>query len=72
MYQHGTLKLGQGIKNWLADEAGNTTVDWVVLLSGIVGMTFAVMVAISGGVNTFGDKAETELSQRDLGYTTVN
>lgn len=68
MMQQKTGKLGKGIRNWLADEAGNTTVDWVVLLSGIVGMTFAVMLAISGGVNTFGDKAETELTQRDLGY----
>ena len=67
MRQHISIKLGKGMRNWLADEAGNTTVDWVVLLSGIVGMTFAVMLSISGGVNTFGDKAETELSTRDLG-----
>ncbi len=68
MVRHITSKLGTGTKNWLADEAGNTTIDWVVLLSGAVGMTFAVMVAISGGVNAFGDKAETELTQRDVGF----
>jgi len=68
MVRHTTNKLVTGTKNWLADEAGNTTIDWVVLLSGAVGMTFAVMVAISGGVNAFGDKAETELTQRDVGF----
>jgi len=68
MAQQEKSKLGKGIRNWLADEAGNTTIDWVVLLSGIVGMTFAVMLAISGGVNAFGDNAEAELTQRDLGF----
>ena len=72
MSQHGTLKLGQGMKNWLADEAGNTTIDWVVLVSGIVGMTFAVMVAIGGGVEAFGEKAEDELSQRETGSPAFN
>ncbi len=67
MIQQNTGKLG-GFRDWLRDEAGNTTVDWVVLLSGIVGMTFAVMVAIGGGVETFGDNAEAELTQRDVGY----
>ena len=68
MIQRNTGKLGKGFKNWLADEAGNTTIDWVVLVSGIVGMTFAVMVAIGGGVEAFGDNAEEELTQRDVGF----
>lgn len=68
MIQRNTFKLGSGMKSWLRDESGNTTIDWVVLVSGIVGMTFAVMVAISGGVNAFGNNAETELTQRDVGF----
>lgn len=68
MIQHITHKLGTGIKGWLRDESGNTTIDWVVLVSGILGMTFLVMVAISGGMQVFGEKAETELTQREVGF----
>lgn len=68
MVQHTANKLGGMIKNWLADEAGNTTIDWVVVTFGIVGMTLAVMIAIGGGMETFGDKAETELATRETGY----
>lgn len=68
MIQRNKFKLGTGMKRWLRDESGNVTIDWVVLVSGIVGMTFAVMVAISGGVNAFGNKAEVELTQRDVGF----
>ena len=42
--------------------------DWVVLLSGAVGMTFAVMLAISNGVQAFGDRAEVELATRAIGF----
>jgi len=68
MVQHKTSKLGGMIKSWLADEAGNTTVDWVVVVAGSIAMTIAVMIAIGGGLQTFGDKAETELATRDTGY----
>ena len=61
-------KLGLGIKTWLRDEAGNTTVDWVVLLAGILGMVLLVMGSISGGVQAFGEKAETELTMREVGF----
>lgn len=63
-----SFRLAQGIKTWLRDEAGNTTIDWVVLTSSILGMVLVVMLAISGGVQTFGDKAETELTQRETGF----
>lgn len=68
MIQRITHKLGSGIKVWLRDEAGNTTIDWVVLVSGILGMTFIVMAFIGGGMQIFGDNAEAELTQRDVGY----
>lgn len=68
MVQQTADKLGGMIKNWLADEAGNATVDWVVATAGAVAMTIAVMIAIGGGVETFGEDTETELATRDVGY----
>jgi len=68
MYQGIANKLGRGMKTWLQDEAGNTTVDWVVLIGGILGMVLIVMVSISGGVQAFGEKAETELTMRQVGF----
>jgi di/tricarboxylate transporter len=55
-------------RTWGLDEAGNVTIDWVVLVAMALGMSFAVMVSISGGVNDFGDKAETELASREVGF----
>lgn len=68
MYHRIADKLGNEMKTWLQDEAGNTTVDWVVLLSGILGMVLIVMLSISGGVQVFGEKAEAELTARDVGF----
>lgn len=68
MYHRIADKLGKEVKTWLQDEAGNTTVDWVVLLGGILGMVLIVMISISGGVQAFGEKAETELTMRDVGF----
>ena len=66
---HGiTHKLGRGLKDWIKDESGNTTIDWVVLVSSILVMTLVVMGSISGGVRAFGQKAETELTQRQVGF----
>lgn len=56
------------LKDWADDEAGNVTIDWTVLVAMVVGMSFAVMLSISGGVNEFGDKAETELADRNPGF----
>ena len=56
-----------GARSFWRDESGNTTVDWVVLISGILGMTFIVMGSISGGVTVFGDKAGDELATREVG-----
>lgn len=60
--------VGKRARTWLVDEAGNVTVDWVVLVAMALGMSFAVMVSISGGVQEFGEKAETELATREIGY----
>lgn len=46
---------------------GSVTVDWVVLLAGILGMIFIVMGSISSGVTVFGNKAGDELATREIG-----
>ncbi len=55
------------LRRFLGDKDGSVTVDWVVLLAGILGMIFIVMASISGGVTVFGDKAGDELAARDIG-----
>lgn len=67
MFQSTARKLDNGISNWLRDESGNATIDWVVLVSGVVGMAFTVMLFIGGGMEVFGDRAETELTAREVG-----
>lgn len=61
----------QGMKSalgrFLGDKDGSVTVDWVVLLAGILGMVFIVMGSISSGVSIFGDKAGDELAAREIG-----
>ena len=54
------------LKGFWAREDGNTTVDWVVLLAGILGMVFIVMGSISGGVSVFGNKAGNELAAHEI------
>ncbi|NNE79557.1 MAG: hypothetical protein HKN18_04710 [Silicimonas sp.] len=68
MTRRFSTKLAESAKDLIEDEDGNTTVDWVVLLSGILGMTFLVMASISGGIQVFGEKAESELTSRDVGF----
>ena len=63
MVQRLKSQLGRFLRN----KDGSVTVDWVVLLAGILGMIFIVMGSISGGVTVFGNKAGTELSGREVG-----
>ena len=63
MFQH----IKSGLGRFFQLEDGAVTVDWVVLLAGILGMIFIVMASISGGVQVFGQKAGDELSAREVG-----
>ena len=38
------------VKTFLKDESGAVTVDWVVLTGAIVGLGFAVIFSIAGGI----------------------
>jgi Flp pilus assembly pilin Flp len=40
------------MNNFLQDESGAVTVDWVVITSGVVGLGLATMTVVSGGVET--------------------
>ena len=63
MFQRVKSKLG----HFWSDTSGAVTVDWVVLLAGILGMIFIVMASISSGVSIFGEKAGEELATREMG-----
>ncbi len=38
------------IQNFISNESGAVTVDWVVLTAALVGLGLAVMAVVSGGV----------------------
>ena len=52
-------------KNFLADDSGAVTVDWVVLTAAIVGLGVAVMASVSAGTEEMsGDVEDKLLAQR--------
>ena len=52
-------------KNFVADESGAVTVDWVVLTAAIVGLGVAVLASVSNGVEDMsGDVEDKLLAQR--------
>ncbi len=48
--------------NFIKDERGAITVDWVILTAGMVGMAIAVSVLVSGGVEDLSSDAAAEMS----------
>ena len=50
------------VKNFVNDEDGAVTVDWVVLTAAIVGLGLAVMAAVTNGLSNVSGKIETELT----------
>ncbi len=54
------------MKNFVADESGAVTVDWVVLTAAIVGLGIAVVTSVRTGVGSVG----TEIS-RSLGTVSL-
>ncbi len=48
--------------NFLTDESGAVTVDWVVLTAAIVGLGIAVVATIAPGAVALGDKISESLS----------
>jgi len=54
------------INNFIADEDGAVTVDWVVLTAAIVGLGIAVMTSFGPGVVSLSDKISTNLANHSL------
>lgn len=55
------------IKNFVRDESGAVTVDWVVLTAAIVGLALAVIASVRTGVESLGDKIKDEVSETTVG-----
>ncbi len=49
------------LKNFVSDESGAVTVDWVVLTAAIVGLGILVIQAVTPGVLSLGDKISEEV-----------
>ena len=57
------------LSRWARDESGNATVEWVLLVAGLVGLSVAVMLSVAGGVEELATRTDTELSARDVTTT---
>ena len=51
----------KSFSNFLHDESGAVTVDWVVLTAAIVGLGLAVVTSVRTGVVGLGGEIETQL-----------
>ena len=54
------------IKNFVSNESGAVTVDWVVLTAAIVGLGLAVMSVVSDGTETLTNKIGNQLSSQEI------
>ena len=52
--------------NFLKNEDGAVTVDWVVLTAAIVGLGIAVMTSVGGGVTDLSGDIATELTNQEI------
>ena len=57
------------IKSFAANESGAVTVDWVVLVAGLIGLAIAAMTAISNTTETLAANANTELAKVQMDTT---
>ncbi len=51
------------LKNFINDEAGAVTVDWVVLTAALVGLGLAVMGVVAGGIGNVAADINEDLMQ---------
>lgn len=55
------------IAQWLENEDGAVTTDWVVLTAGIVTIALIAISSVSGGTQDYAARTGTELADRSLG-----
>ena len=53
-------------KDFMRDEDGAVTVDWVVLTAAIVGLGIAVLTSVSGGTTSLADKISSNLAGQTI------
>ena len=53
-------------KEFLNDESGAVTVDWVVLTAAIVGLGIAVLSSVGGGTTELAGKISSSLSAGEV------
>ncbi len=62
----------QNFNNFLNDESGAVTVDWVVLTAAIVGLGIAVLTTISSSVEDVASTIDTQLNSMTALDTTLD
>ncbi len=63
------MKLSELAQNFLKDESGAVTVDWVVLTAAIVGLGVAVYGVVSGGIADLSGDIDTQLRTNQVSTT---
>lgn len=63
------MKLSELAQNFLKDESGAVTVDWVVLTAAIVGLGVAVYGVVSGGIADLSGDINTQLRTNQVSTT---
>lgn len=63
------MKLFKSALNFIDDDVGAVTVDWVVLTAAIVGLSIAVMAAVATGVENLSNDVDTQLSGQGVAAT---
>jgi Flp pilus assembly pilin Flp len=61
--------MGLGVKNFLRNEDGAVTVDWVVLTAAIVGLGMVVIVPIASSSNSVATSTSGRISGVEVGFT---
>ena len=54
------------IQNFLKDEDGAVTVDWVVLTAAVVGLGIAGVTAVNTGITDLANEIQTSLEAGDV------
>ena len=63
------MKLSELAQNFLKDESGAVTVDWVVLTAAIVGLGVAVYGVVSGGIADLSGDIDAQLRTNQITTT---
>lgn len=53
--------------NFVKQEEGAITVDWVVLTAAVCGIALAAIFSVFNGTSVFGDSVEAHLNSRTIG-----